>query len=82
MAVQLGDHASKDIVIHENDDPCVLGKAFIEANGFSAEILEILVENIEINKKIAYQEAIEEGQSKKIEEEQKEKIVLEKNRYD
>lgn len=61
MAVQLGDHASNDIVIHENDDPCALGKAFIEANGFSAEILEILVENIEINKKIAYQEAMEEG---------------------
>lgn len=58
MAVQLGDHASKDIAIHENDNPCVLAKAFIEANGFSTEILEILVENIEINKKIAYQEAI------------------------
>ncbi|KAL4485326.1 hypothetical protein ABPG72_008502 [Tetrahymena utriculariae] len=56
MTVQFAESQSEDIEIYQNDDPRKLAEEFIQKNQFDESILEIIVENININKNLAMDE--------------------------
>ncbi|EAS00996.2 hypothetical protein TTHERM_00777060 (macronuclear) [Tetrahymena thermophila SB210] len=56
MTVQFAESQSEDIEIYQNDDPRKLAEEFIQKNQFDESILEIIVENININKNLAMEE--------------------------